>query len=353
MKTALITGVTGMDGSYLSELLLEKEYRVYGLVRRSSSPNTSRIDHLLSHEYFTLVYGDLVDASGILQIVLDTQPDEIYNLGAMSHVGVSFKTPAYTVHADALGCLHVLEASRRLEEQTGKKSKVYQASTSELYGGVQKNMQSEETPFYPRSPYAVAKLYGFWITKNYREAYNMFACNGILFNHSSPRRGDNFVEKKIVNAAIKIKNSLQDKLYLGNLYAKRDIGHSKDYVYGMWLMLQQDSPDDYVLATGKTYAIKDIVNYVFERVGMPLTWKGFGLTEKGYNDGKCLVEISAEFFRPSEVDLLQGDASKAYKVLGWKPEYTFEKILDEMIEENSVNTKVTFSLCSPVTSFGL
>lgn len=335
-KTALITGVTGQDGAYLAEMLLQKGYTVHGIKRRSSLFNTHRIDHLYHdpHEKgrpFFLHYGDLTDSTNLIRIVQEVQPDEIYNLAAQSHVKVSFETPEYTANSDALGTLRLLEAIRilRLENKT----RFYQASTSELYGLVQEIPQKETTPFYPRSPYGVAKLYAFWITKNYREAYNMFACNGILFNHESPIRGETFVTRKITRAAARIRLGLQGKLFLGNLDAERDWGHARDYVEGMWLMLQQDKPDDFVLATGKKIAVRTFVEWAFREVGITLEWKGSGADEKGYDvsTGKSLVEIDPKYFRPAEVDLLVGDASKAKKVLGWEPKHSVEELVKEMV----------------------
>jgi len=335
-KVALVTGITGQDGAYLAEFLLKKGYEVHGIKRRSSLFNTDRIDHLYKdpHEKkinFHLHYGDLTDSTNLIRIIQDTQPDEIYNLAAQSHVKVSFETPEYTANADALGTLRLLEAIRilRLENRT----KIYQASTSELYGLVQETPQTETTPFYPRSPYGVAKLYAFWITKNYREAYNMFASNGILFNHESPIRGETFVTRKITRAAARIKLGLQEKTYLGNLDAKRDWGHAKDYVEGMWLMLQQDVADDYVLATGKSYSVKEFVEMAFKEVGISLKWEGAGKDEKGIHaeTGKTIVEIDHRYFRPTEIDHLIGDASKAMKELGWKPRYTLEEMVKEMV----------------------
>ena len=325
-KIALITGVTGQDGAYLAESLLKKGYIVHGIKRRSSMFNTHRIDHLYtdSHEgktNFYLHYGDLTDSTNIIRIVQEVQPDEIYNLAAQSHVRVSFETPEYTANADAVGTLRLLEAIRILKMEN--KARFYQASTSELYGHVQEIPQRETTPFYPRSPYGVAKLYAYWITKNYREAYNMFACNGILFNHESPIRGETFVTRKITRAAAKVKLGLQKKLFLGNLDAERDWGHAKDYVEGMWLMMQQDVSDDYVLATGKKISVRKFVEMAFTEVGITITWEGQGENEKGIDKatGNVIVEIDTRYYRPSEVDLLVGDASKAFKKFGWKANY--------------------------------
>jgi len=338
-KTALITGVTGQDGAYLAELLLSKGYTVHGVKRRSSLFNTHRIDHLYHdpHEKgvpFHLHYGDLTDSTNLIRIVQEVQPDEIYNLAAQSHVQVSFETPEYTANADAIGTLRILEAMRILKLEN--KTRFYQASTSELYGLVQEIPQKETTPFYPRSPYGVAKLYAFWITKNYREAYNMYACNGILFNHESPIRGETFVTRKITRAAAKIKLGLQEKLYLGNLDAERDWGHAKDYVEGMWLMLQQEKPDDYVLATGKKISVRTFVDYAFREAGIVLRWDGKGAEERGIDTltGKVHVQIDPRYFRPAEVDLLVGDASKAERELGWKPKHTVEELCREMVQSD-------------------
>ena len=335
-KTALITGITGQDGAYLAEFLLKKEYIVHGIKRRSSLFNTDRIDHLYQdpHEKkvnLFLHYGDMTDATNLLKIIQDTQPDEIYNLAAQSHVKVSFETPEYTANSDGLGVLRMLEAIRILKLE--KKTKFYQASTSELYGKVQEVPQNEETPFYPRSPYGVAKLYAYWIIKNYREAYNLFACNGILFNHESPVRGETFVTRKITRAAARIKLGMQKKLFVGNLDAKRDWGHAKDYVEGMWLMLQQKKADDYVLATGKTISVRKFIDMAFGEAGISVKWNGKGEKEKGANGktGETIVEIDRKYFRPTEVDLLVGDASKAKKNLGWKPKHTLEELVKEMV----------------------
>jgi GDPmannose 4,6-dehydratase len=335
-KVALITGVTGQDGAYLSELLLSKGYEVHGIKRRSSLFNTDRIDHLYSdpHEknvHFKLHYGDLTDSTNLIRIIQEVQPDEIYNLAAQSHVKVSFETPEYTANADAVGTLRILEAIRILKLE--KKTRFYQASTSELYGLVQEIPQTEKTPFYPRSPYGVAKLYAFWITKNYREAYGMFACNGILFNHESPLRGETFVTRKITRAVAKISLGLQEKLFVGNIDAERDWGHAKDYVEGMWRMLQADEPDDFVLSTNKKISVKKFIELSFAEVGIQLEWKGKDADEKGYDkaNGKLLVEIDAKYFRPTEVDLLIGDYSKAKQKLGWEPKYTVEQLLKEMV----------------------
>ncbi|HRN35995.1 MAG TPA: GDP-mannose 4,6-dehydratase [Flavobacteriales bacterium] len=338
-KVALITGITGQDGAYLSEFLLNKGYEVHGIKRRSSLFNTDRIDHLYhdSHERglpFHLHYGDLTDSVNCLRLVQQVQPDEIYNLAAMSHVAVSFELPEYTANADGIGTLRFLEAIRILGME--KKTRFYQASTSELYGGVVHHAQNEETPFYPRSPYGVAKLYGFWITKNYRESYGIFACNGILFNHESPLRGETFVTRKITRAAAKIKLGLQKTLYLGNLDSKRDWGHAKDYVEGMWLMLQAKKPDDFVLATGETHTVRHFVNLAFAEAGIKLEWKGKGAKEQAIDKktGKVVVAIDPRYYRPAEVDHLEGDPSKARRVLGWKHKYNLAALVKEMVRED-------------------
>jgi GDPmannose 4,6-dehydratase len=338
-KTALITGVTGQDGSYLAEFLLEKNYEVHGIKRRASSFNTARIDHIFQDRHkkevnFYLHYGDLTDSTNLIRIIQEVQPDEIYNLGAQSHVKVSFEIPEYTANSDALGTLRILEAIRILKLE--KKIKFYQASTSELYGKVQEIPQNESTPFYPRSPYAAAKLYAFWIVKNYREAYDMFACNGILFNHESPVRGETFVTRKITRAAVKIYLGLQEKLYLGNLNAQRDWGHAKDYVDGMWRMLQHDKPEDFVLATGKTYSIRDFCNMAFKELGIKILWKGSGHKEVGINNsnGKEIISVDINYYRPTEVDILVGDASKAKKELGWSLKYDLKLMVKEMVESD-------------------
>ena len=336
-KKALITGITGQDGAYLTELLLEKGYEVHGIKRRASQLNTDRIDHLYQDPHednvrLKLHYGDLVDSTNLIRIVQEVQPDEIYNLAAQSHVQVSFETPEYTANADALGTLRLLEAIRILGME--KTVKFYQASTSELYGLAQEQPQSETTPFYPRSPYGVAKLYAFWIVKNYRESYGMHASNGILFNHESPRRGETFVTRKITRAVARIKLGMQDCLYLGNLDAQRDWGHAKDYVEGMWRMLQQDTPDDYVLATGVTTTIRDFATMAFREVDITVAWRGEGANEEGYcpETGNVLVKIDPRYFRPAEVDLLIGDATKAREVLGWTATTTLEEMCREMVE---------------------
>ena len=335
-KKVLITGITGQDGSYLAELLLEKGYEVHGIIRRSSLINTHRIDHLYKDPHYKdvhmfLHYGDLTDSTNIIRIIQETQPDEIYNLGAMSHVKVSFDTPEYTANTDALGTLRFLEAIRLLGLQ--KKVKFYQASTSELYGKVIEIPQNENTPFYPRSPYGVAKVYGYWITINYREAYNLFACNGILFNHESPRRGETFVTRKITMAAAAIKLGLQDKLFVGNLEAKRDWGYAKDYVEAMWLMLQQNNPEDYVIASGENHSVREFIELSFKELDIDIEWKGKDINEKGYcrKTGKCIIEIDTKYFRPTEVDKLLGNPSKAYKELGWKPRVSFKELVKIMV----------------------
>lgn len=336
-KTALITGITGQDGAYLAQLLLDKGYVVHGIKRRSSSFNTGRIEDIYQDPHtqnarFVLHYGDLTDATNLIRVVQETQPDEIYNLAAQSHVQVSFETPEYTANADGIGTLRLLEAIRILGLE--KKTRFYQASTSELYGLVQEVPQSETTPFYPRSPYAVAKLYAYWIVVNYREAYGMYAANGILFNHESPLRGETFVTRKITRAVAAIHLGKQDKLYLGNLDAKRDWGHAREYVYGMWLMMQQDEPDDFVLATGITTPVRDFVQWAFEDVDITLEWKGTGVGEKGYDaaTGKCLVEVDPRYFRPTEVDLLLGDATKAKEKLGWTAKISVRDLAREMVQ---------------------
>ena len=335
-KVALITGITGQDGAYLAELLLEKNYEVHGVKRRSSSFNTSRIDHLYKDKHkedvnFFLHYGDLTDATNLIRIIQEVQPEEIYNLGAQSHVKVSFEIPEYTANSDALGTLRILEAIRILKMEN--KVRFYQASTSELYGKSQEVPQTETTPFYPRSPYGVAKLYAFWIVKNYREAYGMFACNGILFNHESPIRGETFVTRKITRAASKIKLGLQEKLYLGNLDAQRDWGHAKDYVEGMWQMLQYEKPEDFVLATGKTTTIREFCNLSFKELGIDIKWDGNGVKEVGIDksSNKVIISIDPNYYRPTEVDLLIGDASKARKLLNWNPKYDLKSLVKEMV----------------------
>ena len=335
-KIALITGITGQDGAYLAELLLNKNYEVHGIKRRASSFNTSRIDHLYKDKHkedvnFFLHYGDLTDSTNLIRIIQEVQPHEIYNLGAQSHVKVSFEVPEYTANSDALGTLRILEAIRILKMEN--KVKFYQASTSELYGKAQEVPQTETTPFYPRSPYGVAKLYAYWIVKNYREAYGMFACNGILFNHESPLRGETFVTRKITRAASKIKLGLQEKLYLGNLNAQRDWGHAKDYVEGMWRMLQYEKPEDFVLATGKTTTIREFCDLSFKELGIEIKWEGEGENEVGIDQSsnKVIISIDNNYYRPTEVDLLIGDSSKAKKLLSWTPKYDLESLVKEMV----------------------
>ena len=346
MKTALITGITGQDGAYLAEFLLSKGYKVHGIKRRSSLFNTNRVEHLYqdlhdSNLRFEMHYGDLTDSTNIIRIIQEVQPDEIYNLGAMSHVKVSFETPEYTANADGIGTLRVLEAVRLLGMT--KKTKIYQASSSELYGLVQQVPQSETTPFYPRSPYAVAKLYGYWITVNYREAYGMFAVNGILFNHESPMRGETFVTRKITRAVARIVLGLQDQLYIGNLDSKRDWGHARDYVEAMWLMMQQEKPEDFVIATGKSYSVRDFMSMAFAEAGVELEFRGSGVDEKAYVKscshpdyqlpaGKLVMSVDARYFRPTEVELLIGDATRAMEKLKWKPKYDLPALVREMVE---------------------
>ncbi|MEN9448593.1 MAG: hypothetical protein RJA25_1883 [Bacteroidota bacterium] len=348
MKKALITGITGQDGAYLAELLLNKGYEVHGIKRRSSLFNTDRIDHLyqdphVNNRNFIMHYGDLSDSTNLIRIIQQVQPDEIYNLGAMSHVKVSFDTPEYTANVDAVGSLRLLEAIRILKLEN--KTKLYQASTSELYGKVQEIPQSEKTPFYPRSPYAVAKMYGYWITVNYREAYGIYACNGILFNHESPLRGETFVTRKITRAVSKIALGLQENLYLGNLNAKRDWGHAKDYVEAMYLILQQPEPEDYVIATGKTTEVREFVRMAFKEVGIEIEFKGAGIEEKGYikscsnpayqvEIGKEVVAVDPSYFRPTEVDLLIGDPTKSKTKLGWVPKYDLAALVKDMMEHD-------------------
>ncbi len=346
MKTALITGVTGQDGAYLAELLLSKGYRVHGIKRRSSLFNTQRIDHIyedphIENQHFKLHYGDLSDSTNLIRIIQETQPDEIYNLGAMSHVKVSFDTPEYTANADGIGTLRILEAVRLLG--LTNKTKIYQASTSELYGLVQEVPQKETTPFYPRSPYAVAKMYAYWITVNYREAYNMFACNGILFNHESPLRGETFVTRKITRGIAQMALGLQETLFMGNIDAKRDWGHAKDYVEAMWLILQQEHPEDFVISTGVTTTVRDFILMAFKEVGVEIAFQGEGVNEKGivkstsnpeyeFKVGQIVIQIDPTYFRPTEVDLLIGDNTKAKTKLGWSPKYTLEMLVKEMME---------------------
>ncbi|MDO8369948.1 MAG: GDP-mannose 4,6-dehydratase [Candidatus Nitrotoga sp.] len=343
-KKALITGITGQDGAYLAEFLLKKGYEVHGIKRRASLFNTDRIDHLYqdphaSNRNFVLHYGDLTDSTNLIRIIQQVQPDEIYNLAAMSHVAVSFETPEYTANADGIGTLRILEAIRILGLE--KKTRFYQASTSELYGLVQETPQKETTPFYPRSPYAVAKLYAYWITVNYREAYGMYACNGILFNHESPVRGETFVTRKITRALARIKLGLQDSLYLGNMDAKRDWGHAKDYVEMQWLMLQQDKAEDFVIATGVQYSVRDFVNAAAKELGMNIRWEGQGVDEVGYllssspaGGEKAIVKVDPRYFRPTEVETLLGDPTKAKEKLGWVPKITFDELVAEMVRED-------------------
>ena len=337
-KIALITGITGQDGSYLAEFLLKKNYIVHGVKRRSSLFNTDRIDHLYQDPHvdnarFKLHYGDLTDSTNLIRIIQEVQPDEIYNLAAMSHVAVSFETPEYTANADGIGTLRILEAIRILGLE--KKTRFYQASTSELYGLVQEIPQKESTPFYPRSPYAVAKMYAFWITVNYREAYGIYACNGILFNHESPLRGETFVTRKITRALARIKLNLQDCLYLGNMDSLRDWGHAKDYVEMQWLMLQQDQPEDFVIATGVQYSVRDFVNAAAKELEIDVRWEGQGEDEKGYDaSGKCIVQVDPRYFRPTEVETLLGDPAKAREKLGWVPQTSFQELVSEMVRED-------------------
>ena len=346
MKTALITGITGQDGAYLAELLLSKGYMVHGIKRRSSLFNTQRIDHIyedphIDNQHFKLHYGDLSDSTNLIRIIQETKPDEIYNLGAMSHVKVSFDIPEYTANADGIGTLRILDAVRLLG--LTKKTKIYQASTSELYGLVQEVPQKETTPFYPRSPYAVAKMYAYWITVNYREAYNMFACNGILFNHESPLRGETFVTRKITRAVAQMALGLQETLYMGNIDSQRDWGHAKDYVEAMWLILQQDQPEDFVISTGVTTSVRDFIKMSFKELGVELEFIGVGVEEKGivksssntefaFKTGQVVIQIDPAYFRPTEVDLLIGDNTKAKTKLGWEPKYTLEMLVKEMVQ---------------------
>ena len=337
MKKAIITGITGQDGAYLAEFLLKKGYEVHGIKRRSSLFNTQRIDHLYQdpHEKnvnFILNYGDLTDGTSLIRIIQEVQPDEIYNLAAQSHVAVSFEQPEYTANSDALGALRILEAIRILKLE--KKTKFYQASTSELYGAVQETPQNEKTNFYPRSPYGVAKLYAYWITVNYREAYDIYACNGILFNHESPVRGETFVTRKITKALTRIKLGLQQNLYLGNLDSLRDWGHAKDFVEAQWLMLQQNNPEDFVIATGKQHSVRDFINEVSKNLDMKIDWRGKDLDEVGSFDGKDIIKIDPRYFRPTEVETLLGDASKAEEKLKWVPKISFEQLVKEMVDED-------------------
>ena len=337
MKKALITGITGQDGSYLAKFLLDKGYEIHGIKRRTSLINTARIDHLYQdpHEQnrkFILHHGDLTDATSIIRIIQEVQPDEIYNLAAQSHVAVSFEEPEYTANSDALGALRILEAIRILKLE--KKTKYYQASTSELFGATLKTPQDEKTPFYPRSPYGVAKLYAYWITVNYREAYGIYACNGILFNHESPVRGETFVTRKITRGLARIKIGLQKNLYLGNLNSLRDWGHAKDFVEAQWLMLQQQNPEDFVIATGKQYSVRNFINLASKFLDIKMEWKGQGLEEVGYFNGKEIIKIDPKYFRPTEVETLLGDASKAKEKLNWTPKISFEQLVKEMIDED-------------------
>lgn len=337
-KRALITGVTGQDGAYLAEFLLKKGYEVHGIKRRASLFNTDRIDHLyqdphVDNRHFILHHGDLTDSTNLIRIIQQVQPDEIYNLAAMSHVAVSFETPEYTANADGIGTLRILEAMRILGLE--KKTRFYQASTSELYGLVQEIPQKETTPFYPRSPYAVAKLYAYWIAVNYREAYGIYACNGILFNHESPIRGETFVTRKITRALARIKLGLQDTLYLGNMDAKRDWGHARDYVEAQWLILQQDQPEDFVIATGVQYSVREFVDAAAKELGIEIEWRGTGVDEKGYDkSGKLIVAVDPRYFRPTEVETLLGDPTKAKQKLGWSPKTTFSELVTEMVRED-------------------
>ncbi len=337
MKTALITGITGQDGSYLTELLIQKDYQVHGIIRRSSSFNTGRIDHLyrdphVNNRKMILHYGDLIDSSNLSRLIEKIHPDEIYNLGAQSHVQVSFQVPEYTAEVDGLGTLRLLDAIR----EVGIKTKFYQASTSELFGKVLEIPQTENTPFYPRSPYGAAKLYAYWIVKNYREAYNLYACNGILFNHESPRRGETFVTRKITRAVARIKMNLQDKLYLGNLDAKRDWGYAPDYVEGMWRMLQQDQPDDFVLATGETHSVREFAELAFQEIGVDMEWKGKNENEAGIDskNGRVIVEVDKNYYRPTEVDLLIGNPQKAREKLGWEIKVNFTDLVKLMVQSD-------------------
>ena len=343
MKIALIFGVTGQDGSYLAEFLLKKKYQVHGVKRRSSSYNTNRIDHILeSNKNFLLHYGDVTDAIHVMNIINKIKPDEIYNLSAQSHVAVSFLIPEYTAHVDALGCLRILEAIK--SANLIKKTKFYQAGTSEMYGKVQQSPQTEKTKFYPRSPYGVAKVFSHWMTINYREAYGMFACNGILFNHESPRRGETFVTRKVTIALSKIKLGLQKKLLVGNLNSKRDWGHAKDYVEAQWLILQQKKPDDFVISTGKNYSVKEFINICANLLDMKLRWTGTGLNTKAFDkNNKCIIECDKRYYRPSEVDTLLGDSSKAKKLLKWKPKISFKDLVKEMVESDFNNLKNNYS----------
>ena len=337
MKKALITGITGQDGSYLAEFLLDKGYEVHGVKRRTSLINTSRIDHLYQEPHetnrkFILHHGDLTDTTSLLRIIQEVQPDEIYNLAAQSHVAVSFEVPEYTANSDGIGALRILETIRILKLE--KKTKYYQASTSELFGAVRETPQTEKTPFYPRSPYGIAKLYAYWITVNYREAYGIYACNGILFNHESPVRGETFVTRKITRALARIKLGLQKNLYLGNLNAKRDWGHAKDFVEAQWLILQQDNPEDFVIATGKQYSVRDFINLASKKLNMKIKWSGKDLEEVGSFEGNDVIKVDTRYFRPTEVETLLGDSSKAKEKLNWSPKITFEQLVNEMVDED-------------------
>jgi len=349
MKKALITGITGQDGSYLAELLLEKDYEVHGIIRKASDFNTRRIDHLYKDQHLMNVqmflhYGDLSDSSNLFQLLTKIKPDEIYHVGAQSHVRVSFDIPEYTANVTGLSSARILEAMRQL----GLHSKFYQASSSEMFGKVSETPQNETTPFYPRSPYGCAKVYAYWITKNYRESYDMFACNGILFNHESERRGETFVTKKITRAMARISLGLQDTLYLGNLDAKRDWGYAKDYVQAMWMMLQQPEPDDYVIATGETHTVREFVEETSKRLGFDLIWEGIGIEEKGIDrkTGRTIIKIDPKYFRPAEIDLLLGDASKAKGKLGWQPTVSFQKLIDIMLNHDLEELKKENNICS-------
>ena len=348
MKKALITGITGQDGSYLAEFLLKKEYEVFGIIRRASTFNTPRIDHLFEEIHkenvrLHLIHGDLDDASTINRIIREVMPDEIYNLGAQSHVRVSFDIPEYTGNVTGLGALRILEAIHWIERETGKKIKYYQASSSEMFGNIKIIPQKETTPFYPRSPYGCAKAYAYYITKNYRESYGIFACNGILFNHESPRRGETFVTRKITRAVVRIKESVQSCLYLGNLDAKRDWGHAKDYIEAMWMMMQQKTPDDYIIATGETHSVREFLELAFKEAGIEIRSNGKKGVEEEYirkDNQKIIVKIDPRYFRPAEVDILCGDASKAKKILGWQPKIKFKELIKEMIEQDMKELKI-------------
>ena len=342
MKTALIFGITGQDGSYLAEFLLKKKYKVHAVKRKSSSYNTNRIDHIIESRNFLLHYGDVTDSIMVINLINKIKPDEIYNLSAQSHVAVSFQIPEYTANVDALGSLRILEAIKSCN--LTKKTKFYQAGTSEMFGKVQEIPQTEKTNFYPRSPYGVSKLFSHWMTINYREAYNMFACNGILFNHESPRRGETFVTRKVTIALSKIKLGLQKKLLVGNLNAKRDWGHAKDYVEAQWMILQQKKPDDFVIATGKNYSVKHFINMCAKYLGIKLKWTGKGINTRGFdNNGNCIIACSRKYYRPTEVDTLLGDPTKAKKLLKWKPKISFQSLVKEMIDHDYNNLKKNYS----------